>query len=227
MLRFLLLLGLSVGVGFLFAAADRARRPLARIVRALVLGTAALLAIGGLAVAATGVAGESWWVAIIGGGMVAVAIRLAWAMRRRRGPRIAADGEPAHVPLTRPLHDPRWQRFEAGLDWISRKQARQARAAIDGFLAERDSPSLTVEHRTLLLSCEKRVPELIDICLERCRNARPEERGRYVDETLDTLVQLGAEARRARREVREADDRRLQVLHRYFDGVAGGDGRQG
>jgi hypothetical protein len=59
------------------------------------------------------------------------------------------------------------------------------------------------------------------VCIERCRNASPAERERYLDETLDKLVQIGGEAERARREVREADDRKLQVLHRYFDGVAG------
>jgi hypothetical protein len=74
----------------------------------------------------------------------------------------------------------------------------------------------------LLVACEKRVPELIETCVERCRNASPRERDRYIDETLARLAQLSAEAEAARRQVREADDRRLQVLHRYFDDVAPG-----
>jgi hypothetical protein len=46
-----------------------------------------------------------------------------------------------------------------------------------------------------------------------------------MDETLDRLVHLASEAERARREVRAADDQRLDVLHRYFDDVAGKDGK--
>jgi len=131
-----------------------------------------------------------------------------------------------HIPLTRCVPHSDWHRFEAQLDWVARHQARKSRAAIDRFVAERNSPSLTHEHRSLLLSCEKRVPELIETCLERCGNASPQERDHYIDETLDTLNQIGAEAERARREVRDADDRRLEMLHRYFDGVAGEDGPQ-
>jgi hypothetical protein len=65
------------------------------------------------------------------------------------------------------------------------------------------------------------VPELIETCLQRCANAGRDERDRYIDDTLDTLARLGEEAEQARREVREADDRRLETLHRYFDGVSG------
>lgn len=219
MLRFLLLVIVGVTLGTLFALANAVRRPLARLTRAVLRGVVAVLVAAGLAIGVTGLVTEAWWAAILGGGLLVVALRLVWALRRpRRGKQV---DQIEHVPLTRSVADPHWQRFEADLDWVARQQARRSRRAIEGFLAERDSPSLTHEHRSLLLSCEKRVPELIDTCLDRCRNASRDERERYVDETLDRLVQIGGEAERARREVRKADDQRLQVLHRYFDGMVG------
>lgn len=219
MLRFLLLLAAGLALGTLFALANAMRRPLARLTRAVLGGLVAVLVTGGLAIGVTGLVSEAWWAAILGGGLLVVALRLAWALRRPRRGKPVDESE--HVPLTRPEADSHWKRFDAALDWMARKQARRSRRAIEGFVAERDSPSLTQEHRSLLLSFEKRVPELIETCLDRCRNASPQERERYMDETLDRLVQIGGEAERARREVRKADDQRLQVLHRYFDGVVG------
>lgn len=212
-----LLLG-SLWVGLLLAFAGALRGPLVRLVRALLAGIAAILAIAGAAAAAAGISSEAWWAVVAGAGMVLVALRLAWALRRPRCRRV----EPVdHVPLTRPQAGSPWDAFEAQLDWVGRQQARRARAAIDGFIAERESPSLTIEQRALLLSCERRVPELLDAVAERSRNASRSERLHYIDDTLGTLVRIGGEAERARREVREVDDRRLQVLHRYFDGIAG------
>lgn len=225
MFRFLLAVVATFSLGLLFALAGAVRGPLARLVRALLTGMAALLAIAGLSIGAAGLQNDAWWAVVFGAGILLVAFRLGWALRRGTS-RQAPAKEPDHVPLTRPTPDPHWRRFELGLDWVARKQVQRSRASIAGFLAERDSPSLTQEHRALLLSCEKRVPELIDTCVERCRNATGRERERYIDETLDTLNQIGAEAERARREVRQADDQRLQVLHRYFDGIAGEDDEQ-
>lgn len=210
----------ALGLGLIFALAQNARQPLVRLARGLLMGVAALLGAAGLAIAATGLAEDAWWAAVMGGGILAVALRLGWALRRPRRAR-RRRGAPAHIPPVHAAPEDHWSRFEASLDWVGRQQARRSRKAIAGFVAERDSPSLTAEQRSLLLSCEKRVPELIETCVDRCRNASPRERDRYIDETLARLEQLGAEAERARRDVREADDRRLQVLHRYFDGVAG------
>lgn len=216
-MRLLLILILSLGLGLGIVAAERVRRPFARIVRGLMYSFALTLAILGTVLAVAGIANESWSLAIIGTAVLAMASLVGWRNRPYR----LATGSAQHVPLTSEIAEPHWRKFEPHLDWVSRQQARKARAAIDRFLAERESPSLSSAHRTLLISCEKRVPELIDVCLERCRNAGADERSRYIDSTLDTLVQIGTEAERARREVREADDRRLQVFHHYFDGVAG------
>lgn len=214
----------GLGLGLIVVLAQTLRSPVARLFRGVLISAAVLLGLAGLAIAATGLAEKAWWAAILGGGILAGALRLGWALRRpRRERRIAA---PSHIPLVEAAPEDPWTRFDANLDWVGRQQARRSRKAIAGFLAERDSPSLTADQRSLLLSCEKRVPELIQTCVDRCRNASPRERDAYIDETLARLDRIGAEAERARRDVREADDRRLQVLHRYFDGVAGEDGNR-
>jgi hypothetical protein len=220
MLRILLAFVAALGLGALFALAETVRRPLARLVGGVLLALVTVLTVTGLAIGITGLANEAWWAAIVGGGILVVAARLGWALRRGRPCGPVTD----HVPITRSLPQPHWQRFEAQLDWVARQQVRRSRKAIDALLAERESPSLTHEHRALLLSCEKRVPELIDACLDRCRHASSRERDFYIDETLVRLDQIGAEAERARIDIRSADDQRLKVLHRYFDGVAGRDG---
>ena len=219
MLRlFFLFLG-SITLGLILLAAEKLRRPLGKLIRAIALGIVAVLTLAGLALGVAGIAEQAWWMALLGALFLVGAARIGWKVRRRRirEPLV----EPAHVPLTRAMPDMHWRRFESNLDWVSRKQVQRSRAAIEKFLRERDSPSLGPDHRTLLLSCEKRVPELIETCLQRCANASRDERDRYIDETLDTLSRIGEEANQARREVREADDRRLETLHRYFDGVAG------
>ena len=221
MFRYILAFAAALSLGMLLALAETMRRPLARLLRAVLVGVVAVLVTRGLAIGAAGVANEAWWAAIIGAAILLGAARLGWALRRPGRRARSASLEPPHVPLTAALPDSHWRRFEAHLDWVSRKEVARSRAAIDGFIAERQSPSLTHEHRSLLLSCEKRVPELIDACIERCRNATGRERDHYIDQTLARIRQIGVEAERARVEVRSADDQRLHVLHRYFDGVTG------
>lgn len=218
MFRFLLLLISSLGLGALMLIVEKLRRPLGRLVRDVAVMIAWSLALVGVLLGVAGFAEEAWWLAILGGMFLVGSARIAWALRRRRLRQPL--GEPAHVPLTRAAPDWQWQRFEANLDWVSRKEAHRSRVAIQAFLAEKNSPSLSPEHRSLLLSCEKRVPELIETCLQRCANASRDERDRYIDSTLETLARLGGEAEQARREVRQADDRRLDTLHRYFDNVS-------
>ena len=219
MLRFLLLFTASLGITMVLAFAAVVRRPLVRLVRAVLLGLTAVLGVSALALIGAGLSNDNWLATAAGAAMALLTARVGWPLlRRRRPPHVHAL---EHVPLTRAEPDGRWRKLETELDWVSRQQARQSRTAIDRFLAERESQSLTHEHRALLLSCEKRVPELIDTCLDRCRNASRQERERYLDETLDRLVQIAGEAERARLEVRQADDRRLQTLHRYFDDVSG------
>lgn len=209
-----LLLALALAVG------ERVWGPLSALVRMAFYGLAALLGLVGLTILLLGLSQEAGWAMILGGMIAATGGLLALAVRRARR-RLAAALAGSRVPRATGLApDPRWRRLDQHLGWAERQRTRLARERIESFLAERQSESLTGDHRQLLISCEKRVPELIDACLERCARARPEERHRYLEETLGRLSQLGEEAERAREEVRAADDRRLQTLHRYFDGVA-------
>lgn len=221
MWRIALLFVGALALGSLSILAMAVWAPLAQVMRTVLRGLVMLVGLGGLALGVAGIEQEAWWAAILGGGIILVALRWGWSLRRHH--RRPAERS-AHIRPDVPARaEGPWDRFERALDWVGRQQTRRSRKAITGFLAERDSPSLSHDQRALLLSCEKRVPELIQTCLERCRNASPRERDRYIDETLARLDRIAAEAERARQDVREADDRRLQVLHRYFDGVVPGD----
>lgn len=151
--------------------------------------------------------------------MVWLGVKLAKkAVRTARG--VMAGFGPTMRPNLSALPDPRWVRLSALLDRSQREQARVARERIRAFLGESQSASLGPHETQLLISCEKRVPELIDACLERCRTARPGERCDYATGTLERLVRIGEEAEEARQAIRARDDGRLLTMHRYFDTVA-------
>lgn len=138
-----------------------------------------------------------------------------------RGVRGFAAGIQQGIPGTPAFADPRWLRLSALLDRRQREQARVARERIGALLAERQSAAQTPEEAQLMISCERRVPELIDACLDRCRSARPGERCDYAGETLERLVRIGEEADAARQSIRARDDGRLLTMQRYFDNVVG------
>ena len=151
--------------------------------------------------------------------MVWLGVRMARRMMRnlRSFAGQAAWGEQSWASA---IPDARWARLAGHLDRRQREQARLARERIRALLAERGSAALTPEEAQLMISCEKRVPELIDTCLERCRSARPDERCDYAAPTLERLVRLGEEAEAARAAIRARDDQRLTTMHHYFDAVA-------
>lgn len=220
MIRFLFALVATLGVATVIAVVQRVGPALGRVWRAILIGLAALLALVGLALGIAGVENDALWAAIPGVVLMLLALRLGWSARRQpsSGAFTGAIGR-SGLPSTADIADPHWKRFEKQLGSSDRNRAQRARLAISGFLAERGSPALTAEHQSLMVSLEKRVPELLDTCVERCRRARHGERGQYLNGTLERLEQIGAEAERARLAVREADDRRLDTLHRYFDQV--------
>jgi len=218
MLRILAALIGSLAFALLIALGEHLHGPLTRLYRGLLTAAVVLLTVIGLMVGSAGLANEAWWAAILGGLFLLFAARLGWKLRRWSRERNEALRRGPGVPSTNLLPDLRWRKLEKVLTWPERQRARLARESIQGFLAERQSSSLTHEHQSLLVSLERRVPELIDTCLDRCQRARSDERRTYVNETLERLAQIGAEAEQARAEVRAADDQRLEVLHRYFDG---------
>lgn len=143
------------------------------------------------------------------------------ALRTVRG---FAQGFAPAMPNLSAIPDPRWAKLSALLDRPQREQARIARERIRAFLGESSAAgSLDPHHQQLRISCEKRVPELIDTCLDRCRAARPGERCDYVEPTLERLVRIGEEAEAARASIRAVDDKRLLTMHHYFDNVVSRD----
>ncbi|GAA3998087.1 hypothetical protein [Sphingomonas humi] len=155
--------------------------------------------------------------------MVWLGIRLARKVVRRV--KALANGLPPGLAGLTAIPDVRWARLAAHLDRRQREAARLARERIAALLAERHSAALTPEEAQLMISCEKRVPELIDTCLERCRTARPGERCDYAVPTLERLVRIGEEADAARKSIRARDDGRLLTMHNYFDTVIPGQAR--
>jgi hypothetical protein len=141
-------------------------------------------------------------------------------LRKARG---FASGFGQSLPASTLAADPRWAQLGRHLDRRQQAQARMARERIALLLEERSSAALTPEEAQLMIACEKRVPELIDTCLDRCRSARPEERCDYAAPTLERLVRIGEEAEAARRGIRGRDDGRLVTMHRYFDTVTSKD----
>lgn len=117
-------------------------------------------------------------------------------------------------------HDPRWNGLATHLDRQQKEAAWVAHQQIGALLAERGSGALTQEEAQLMIACERRVPELLDTCLDRCASALPGERCEYAGATLERLARIGQEAEAARVAIRSRDDGRLTTMHRYFDAVA-------
>lgn len=131
-----------------------------------------------------------------------------------------AAGFAPSVPNLPALPDPRWAQLSGMLTREQRERARIARDRIRAFVGERRSGSLSPDETQLLISCETRVPELLDACLDRCRTARLGERCDYAETTLERLVRIGEEAEEARKAIRERDDGQLLTIQRYFDTVS-------
>lgn len=214
-------LGLLV-IPFLLALATAIRGALVRFVRALLLLIIAVVGLLGLGTGVTGLEKGQYAVFVVGVAIALLCVSFGFTLSRGWRRPLRAKGGIARATAGPPAVEPNsaWREFEAGLDWVARKQVSRSRAVIDSFLAERGSSSLTPAHRALLLSCENRVPQMIETCVARCRQATARERNRYIDETIARLGQIADEAEQARREVRAADDQQLEVLHRYFDEVA-------
>jgi hypothetical protein len=206
----------------LLTLATALRGAVARLVRTLLLLIVTVIGLIGLGTGVTGLEKGQSAVFVVGIAIALLCVGFGLALSRGwRKPRRSVPLTSRRMTVPAGANSPSpWAEFEASLDWVARRQVSRARAAIDAFLAERGSSSLTPAHRALLLSCEKRVPQMIETCVARCRHATARERNRYIDETIARLGQIGDEAEQARRDVRAADDRQLEVLHRYFDEVA-------
>lgn len=151
--------------------------------------------------------------------MVAVLIWFGVRLARRVMRNVRALAGQFTGTMATDARDPRWREFGSLLDWRQRDLARLAHQRIEALLAERRSTALTPDEAQLMTSCERRVPELLDACLDRCRTARADERCDYAAPTLERLIRIGEEAEAARAAIRDRDDGRLSTMHNYFDSV--------
>ncbi len=69
--------------------------------------------------------------------------------------------------------------------------------------------------KELTLLIRRRIPELIEACAEQCRNATHSERESLVEDLLESLETVGAEADRCRKEVRRSQGTPFDVLRAH------------
>ena len=224
------LIGLIL-LGLLAKMVERLWRLLARLIGAVLL-LASMGVVAGASVIASRLLQEEDWAGLAVVLAVACAsVWFAWILFRRlrrlrdpNRPHLSGRGPDRIAPVA--AAPPLPSRIEGSQDrdrllalmkWGERRRARQAWAKLDALLMERDSASLTSDHRALILSLEKRIPELTQETLRRCEQALAAERRAYMAKMLATLEGLAADAASARAAIRAADDFELETLHRYFE----------
>lgn len=192
-------------------------RPLAILLR-LACGLAALaMGFFGIVVIQTAHDEDYGGGIVFGGFAVLLCLSMLVRLYRTRGPAIRQASQ--NVPKVEAVELPKpddWIKICRYLSWSERRRVDRARTAIEAFLAELESPSLSTEHNQLALTLKERVPQLLAECLRRCASGSPSECRRYAENFCQTYCELGKSAEVARTEVRQSDDHRLNVLHEYF-----------
>jgi hypothetical protein len=107
-----------------------------------------------------------------------------------------------------------WAIAESLADWAPSRLAR-VRTSCAAFLREAEITSLDIEVKELTLLIRRRIPELIKACAEQCLNATHSERESLVEDLLESLESVGAEADRYRKEVRRAHGTPFDVLRAH------------
>jgi hypothetical protein len=204
----------------MIAGLPRMWRPLALIQKLLcAIALALLLFLGGM-LAVFGYENGAWSVAAAGVIVAFFAFKLILKLFTTRAGGYATKAPDIAAPLPTETTQDQWPAFVAKLRWGQRRRAEAVKRSLDAFLAEQDSASISDDHRALLITVNRRVPELLGECLSRCSRATPEEQRNYLERSLASLEKIAGQAEVARREIRQADDRELDVLHRYFDEVS-------
>ncbi len=126
--------------------------------------------------------------------------------RLRRG-QAADPGDPLEAA---------WALAAAEADWaVSRVAA--ARTSCARLLAIADSDSLATDAVDWANVIRRRVPDLVAACMEECRDATPVERRRNLDDLIDSLEKIGAEAERRRDRFRDGRVSPFTVQRTYVD----------
>ena len=103
---------------------------------------------------------------------------------------------------------------ESLADWAPSRVAR-VRTSCDALLREADLASFDMEMNELTLLIRRRIPELIMACAEQCRNASRSERESLVEDLLESLESVGAEADRCRKQIRRTHGAPFDVLRAH------------
>ena len=126
--------------------------------------------------------------------------------RLRRG-QAADPGDPLEAA---------WALAAAEADWaVSRVAA--ARTSCARLLTIADSDSLATDAVDWANVIRRRVPDLVAACMDECRDATPVERRRNLDDLIDSLEKIGAEAERRRDRFRDGRVSPFTVQRTYVD----------
>ncbi len=114
-----------------------------------------------------------------------------------------------------PLDDA-WARAGDQADWAVTRLAA-AQTSCDRLLAIADAEPLSADAVDWANVIRRRVPDLVEACLAECVDATAAERRRNLDDLVDSLERIGAEAERRRDRFREARVSPFAVQRTYVD----------
>lgn len=109
-----------------------------------------------------------------------------------------------------------WTRAAAEADWAVSRVAT-ARTSCARLLAIADADPLATDAVDWANVVRRRVPDLVAACMDECRDATPVERRRNLDDLIDSLEKIGAEAERRRDRFRDGRVSPFTVQRTYVD----------
>ncbi len=149
---------------------------------------------------------------VVGGAAIGAwfGIRLLRSKRdsyRLRRARAAAPADPLEAA---------WTRAASEADWaVSRVAA--ARTSCTRLLAIADADALATDAVDWANVIRRRVPDLVAACMDECADATPAEHRRNLDDLVESLEKIGAEAERRRDRFRDGRVSAFNVQRTYVD----------
>lgn len=171
------------------------------MLRFLVFAAAFLaLAVSAVMLATAAVAGIGAWFGVR-------RLRAKLASYRLRRARTADPTDPLEAA---------WARAAAEADWaVSRVAA--ARTSCARLLSIADADPLATDAVDWANVIRRRVPDLVAACMDECADATPVERRRNLDDLVDSLEKIGAEAERRRDRFRGGRVSAFSIQRTYVD----------
>lgn len=154
----------------------------------------------------------AFWLVALGGAAMATVIgvrrvRARLAARKFKRMQQATPADPL---------DQAWTEVASEADWaVSRIAA--ARTSCARLLAIADADPLAADAVDWANVVRRRVPDLVAACMSECAEATPSERRRNLEDLIESLEKIGAEADRRRDRHRGAQVSPFQVQRTYVD----------